>query len=247
METTDEAWYRHAFAADYVRIYQHRDQEEAARSVRALLSMVALPPGAVCLDVCCGFGRHLAALNRAGWYGMGVDLSADLLRRASANPHVAGRIVRGDMRSLPFARHSVHGVFSFFTSFGYFADEAENAAVVQEYARVLRPDGRLLIDFLNAAQVRRELVAEDEQRFPDFTLHQRRWIEEEPRIVAKELTLTDAAGSRTYHERVKLYGLADFEAFFAAAGLNLEQVAGDYDGSPHTESSPRLIMICRRH
>jgi hypothetical protein len=38
---------------------------------------------------------------------------------------------------------------------------------------------------------------------------------------------------------------ADFEAFFAAAGLTKLSFLGDYDGSPWSPTSPRCIAVGR--
>lgn len=59
------------------------------------------------LDVACGTGRWLEKLlgwgARSAW---GVDLSAGMLRHASAKPSLHGRVVRGNYLALPFAAAS---------------------------------------------------------------------------------------------------------------------------------------------
>jgi SAM-dependent methyltransferase len=240
-------WYAHSFASDYLRLYRHRDDAEAARAVAALLALLELPPDARVLDLCCGFGRHLAVLRaHAGLRAVGADLSQPLLAEA-ARRGLGGALVRADMRRLPF-RPGFDAVCSFFTSFGYFQDDAENLAALRELGRVLRPGGRFVLDYLNPDHVRRHLAPEDSRPLPEGgTVRQRRWLDEAARTVNKELQLTDAAGTRTWYESVKLYGPDDFARLCAAAGLAIDRVLGDYAAAPFAAaSSPRQILLGHR-
>ena len=61
------------------------------------------------------------------------------------------------------------------------------------------------------------------------------------------ITLTGPDGAaQTFDESVRLLQRAEFEALYAASGLVVEGVYGDYDGRPHTERSPRLVLLARR-
>lgn len=242
----DKNWFYSAFSHDYVRIYRHRDQAEADRALASLLALAAPEPKARCLDLGCGFGRHLSQLRRRKLRAVGLDLSDVLLKMAAQNENIRGALVRGDMRNLPFRSGVFDWVFSFFTSFGYFSDDAVNAGVIQEMARVLQPDGGILIDFLNAARVRKTLVPEDHREFSDFSLTQRRWINPTQNTVEKELIVEDAGGQRRYRESVKLYGPDDFQAFFHAAGLIIQRLLGNADGAPWNATAERLILIGKR-
>ena len=69
-----------------------------------------LHPGARVLDVGCGPGRDVLHLAERGFWAVGLDRSAGMLREAKA--HGAGRLVQVDARALPFARGSVDGVWA---------------------------------------------------------------------------------------------------------------------------------------
>ena len=56
------------------------------------------------------------------------------------------------MRLLPWTDERFDRVVSWFTSFGYF-DDQDNRRVLQEAHRVLRPDGRLLIENNNLVEL----------------------------------------------------------------------------------------------
>lgn len=235
-------WYRRWFGEEYLELYPHRDDAEAARAVKLFLRLA--PTGERWLDLACGAGRHLRLLTRAGGPAVGLDLSAPLLRRArEAAP--SALLVRADMRNLPFADAAFGGTASFFTSFGYFDAPEEDRRVLREVRRVLRPGGVYLLDFLNAAAVRRGLVPEDVRRIGRRTVRQRRHIEDG--VVVKRIEIEDPSGgpSEVYHERVRLYGRAELEGMLRAAELPVQQAYGDYAGHPFGHDAERLILAGR--
>ncbi len=240
----NQDWYRTAFSRDYVRIYAHRDQTEARRQVEQLLDLLQIPPGSRCLDLCCGFGRHLAVLLEHNLDAVGIDLSQDLLDVAP--PELKPRLQQGDMRALPYAAASFSQVLSFFTSFGYFADDSENQQVVAEIHRVLRPGGRVVFDFLNPDHVRANLVPQDSFACDGLTVTQYRRLNPENNSVDKDLIVTENGVERCYHESVKLYGRDDFERFFAATGLTLTDCFGSTAGAAYGPASKRMIIIGRK-
>lgn len=74
------------------------------RVMSLLLPSVA---GKRVLDVACGTGRWLEnLLKRGARAGFGLDLSAGMLRRASAKLSLQGRVTQGDCLALPFAAAS---------------------------------------------------------------------------------------------------------------------------------------------
>ena len=112
----------------------------SADAVAAVLRLLGPGPGR-CLDVGCGGGRLLVALDDAGWTTAGVDLSADQLRIADARAGgLAEVLVRADAAFLPFADGAFDAVVSTFTH----TDVDEPGAVFRECARVLAAGGRLV-------------------------------------------------------------------------------------------------------
>ena len=99
------------------------------------------------LDLCCGPGRHAAPLVERGYHVLGLDLDDAALRDAQRRAPLAS-FIRGDMRRLPLAPASVDAVICMWQSFGHFDADA-NAGVLAEMGRVLRPNGRLLLDLYN--------------------------------------------------------------------------------------------------
>jgi SAM-dependent methyltransferase len=237
------AWYEESFGQDYLLVYKHRDIQGAQAEVRRMAQWLDLPADSRILDLCCGMGRHSVALADAGYRVTGLDLSKVLLREARRLDG-SGRItwLEGDMRTLP-VDGPFDGVVNLFTSFGYFDTDEENARVIGEMARVLRPAGRFIIDFMNPSYVEKHLVPHSERVDEGTHIDEQRSIENG--FSRKRITLSEPGKpERRYLEQVRLYGLEDFRRLMAKSGLCIGAVYGHYDGSAYDLlESPRLIMV----
>jgi SAM-dependent methyltransferase len=260
MTARPHPWYATAFGAHYPLLYRHRDAAEAQRCLDLLPRLAPFGAGPV-LDLGCGHGRHLALLAQRGVRALGLDLSPHLLAiaRAQAPRH---ELLRGDMRSIPLATSRCTAVLSLFTAFGYFGGAAGNAPVVAEIARVLRPGGHWYLDFLNSRRVAAELAAgpcATEREQGPLRVRESRRLAADPARVVKEVSLAplpgrddEAAGwgvplpGVSYAEEVALLTLAELDALAAAADLARVASAGDYDGAPLGDDSPRWLLVYRR-
>lgn len=235
-------WFEGWFGEDYLRIYQHRDETEAEHVIDLIARFLGGRDIRSVLDLGCGAGRHSKALCER-WWTVGLDLSAALLRIARREISDAP-YVRADMRELPFAPESFDLVVNLFTSFGYFEDDRENERVLLCVCDVLRPGGTLVIDFLNASQVRSDLVPYDERVENGITIEQTRAISPDDRFVEKTIRLRERG--KEYIERVRLLTPRDLERMLEVAGFTIVDRIGDYAGAPWSEVSPRTILFASR-
>lgn len=140
----DMDWFARDFDDErYFEIYRSKE-EEAAEEGPALAAYLDLPPGSRVLDLPCGWGRLRPFLAERGLRVIGGDLSP--LNLARHQRECPGELVRLDLRALPFRDECADGVFCAFTSWGYFASDAENLQQLREFARVLKPGAILLLD-----------------------------------------------------------------------------------------------------
>ena len=242
------SWYKHWFADElYMELYAHRDSAEARQVVDLFVHHCRVPTdGDPVLDLACGTGRHAFELARRGYRVLAADLSPTLLaaaRRKTRKYDAHLQFLRADMRMLPFRQGRLAAVLQLFTAFGYFERDDENAAVIRRTAAALRPGGWYMLDYLNAGHVRRTLHTRSEQTMGSSTVVQERRLTDTR--VEKRITLLGERQTRVFTESVRLFTLDDFRSMFGAAGLTLEIVLGDYDGSPLAEDSPRCIMLAR--
>lgn len=239
-------WYRVAFGELYPLVYARRDDAEAARVAAAFAGVMrgAEPV----LDVACGGGRHTRAFARAGILTIGVDLSEFLLVEAVERRDLRDRVVMGDMRCLPFRDGCAGGAINMFTSFGYFDDEDDNARAIGEIARVLRPGGRFLIDFLNAAAVEAVGTGTTRRREGDVDIEERRERDAAGRFLTKHVRVIPARGAEvSYRERVRLFTAPELEAMLGDAGLRVIARYGGYDAEAYVpDASPRLVLLAEK-
>jgi len=230
-------WFEEWFGQEYLHLYPHRDDRDAERLIALLARALPWRAGWRVLDVACGAGRHLAALERAGAVPFGCDLSLALLARARS---ITTRpLVRADMRALPFRPGSMDLTVNLFTSFGYFADDEEHADTLGQMLGTVRPGGWFVIDFLNAEQVRSSLVLEETAVYGSITVDVRRCITPDDRFVRKTIRLPDG---RQFEERVRLLAGDDLERMIAAHGARVQARYGGYDGGP-LERGTRTILL----
>jgi SAM-dependent methyltransferase len=251
----DGPWFVQAFDRLYLKIYPHRDDAEAERHTSAILRLLQLGADGRVLDVACGAGRHARALARRGLRVTGVDLSDHLLEEArERSPGTPGAptYLRWDIRQLPFVLQ-FDGAISMFTSFGYGEDPADDVAILRGIHRALLPGARFLLDFLNPAFVRATLEAVTDTVVDGLHVHMERRIEESAvggPVVFKEVRATHARTGleeASFEERVRLYAIEDFDRMAAEAGLEPDgDPYGDFDESPYSDTSPRLIRVYRK-
>jgi len=234
-------WFEEWFKDEYLELYPHRDDREADQLVALLQEVLPWRTGWRILDVACGGGRHLAALVRHGGAPIGLDLSGSLLRRA--RQHTGCPLVRADMRRLPVRERSMDLTLNLFTSFGYFATDAEHDAALAEMLATVRPGGWFVIDFLQADQVRAGLVAREATRLGAHEATVQRRITPDGRMVEKTILLSDG---RQFAERVRLLSQGELEQMIVAHGAEVASRYGSYDGGP-IGSGSRVILVARVH
>lgn len=249
-QRASEDWFREAFAEDYLWLYAHRNEREAARQVAAAVRLVPFAKGQKILDIACGAGRHMVAFARRGARVTGIDLSYPLVRQARQRLKQAGiraAVRHGDMRQLTDIDR-FDGATIWFTSLGYFPTVAEDREVVRRLARALKSGGWWWIDLANPAFLENNLVAHSERICPGP--HGRAEVTEDRSImgdrVVKRIQVKDRAGRRFFQESVRLYRPERFASLIRAAGLTADGILGDYDGQALTRYTPRQIWYGRK-
>ncbi len=249
-------WYVRFFKGDYLRVYGHTlRQERTELETRFAMQALDIAPHHRVLDLCCGQGRHSIALAKTGLDVTGVDLSDEMLTIARNSATEAGdelklNFRKADMRDLPTdLSDSFDAVVNMFSSFGYLESEAEDAAVLGQVSKVLKPGGKLLMDLLN-----REWVIINNEEF-DWTEHEGGRIVLERRQLdlrqsVNRLTYTeicpDGTRNRLSELNMRLYTLTELTKVLDAVGLRLQATYGTFNGDPYTVNTRRLILIAQK-
>lgn len=233
-------WYQEWFGEEYLELYSYRDDDEAKQQVAFFKHQCGHLTGPV-LDLACGRGRHMQELQAHGYRPIGCDLSYTMLRAGIAE-YGPMAVTRADMRQLPFGNASFAGLVNFFTSFGYFATEAENLQVVREMARVLAPRAPFLFDYLNVHRELEKLVQRESRATPLGEVNIERWFDGSDHSFNKRITI----GHKRYLERVRGYDLDEISMMFTSCDLSIHTAFGDFTGAPFGHTSPRLILVGSR-
>ncbi|MFJ8159537.1 methyltransferase domain-containing protein [Streptomyces sp. NPDC096136] len=111
----------------------------------AAVARMRLSPGGIALDLGCGTGRAMPALRaQVGPSGqvLAIDLTPAMLEAAARHGRTGhGLLLAADCTRLPLADASVRGVFSA----GLLNHLPDPNAALREWARVIAPDGVLLL------------------------------------------------------------------------------------------------------
>lgn len=239
-------WFKNWFGSPYYRIlYQNRDEVEAQEFVENLLRHLQPSPGSSMLDIACGEGRFAKQLAEHGYDVTGIDISVESIDAALPYESENLHFFTQDMR-FPFYINYFDYAFNFFTSFGYFAHDRDHLLAAKSFAASLKPNGMLVIDYLNLDFVMANLVATETVHRDGISFHISRRLER--KHIVKEISFTDTENKkRHYCESVAAFTLSDFIRMFKVAEMSLVGTFGDYAlGSYDPIRSPRLIMVFKK-
>lgn len=243
-------WWKTYFDAQYLLEYEplfslERDRREVSR----LIELLGLPSGTRVLDAPCGQGRHAHLLAEAGFDVTGLDYSTHLLKKArlrGAGPRL--RYVRGDIRRLPARWTGRFGaVLNLFTSFGFFAEPADDRRVIAEFARVLAPDGILVWHGADRDGVAARFLGRDWWQTRDRTLvAQERSFDPLSGMLTVSSVWSGRRARGAREHRIRVYTPTRLAELCADVGLVVE--AG-YDGFTNRAISRRtseMLLVARK-
>ena len=208
------------------------------------------------LELGCGTGRVTRPLLDAGVDLVGIDRSAPMLDRAVRKARVAARrLVRGDIRRLPFASRSFSMVIAPYGIVQSLIRDRDLTETLSSVARVIRPGGVFGVDMVpdvpnwreyqnrvqlsgRAAGGRHltlvESVRQDRRR--GLTVFDQAYIE---RRGAKRARHAFSLTFRTLTIR-QMTGRLE------RAGFEVEAILGDYQGRPWDARAEVWILLTRR-
>ena len=238
-------WWRTSFGPGYLALYDGYLAERTPVEVDQLEALLRLQPPVRILDLPCGQGRHAIELARRGYDVTGVDLSPYMLGVAKARAAAGGVRVRwrlGDMRQ-PIAGEAFELVINLFTSFGYFADDADDREVLKAAAAMLRPGGRLLLEVINGERTMAHFQEREWFTIGQSAVIEQRTLDRSTRRMVVERTVSTSGETEVDVHAVRLYTGPDLEGALRAAGFDRVELYGDWSGQPLTPDSLRLIAV----
>jgi ubiquinone/menaquinone biosynthesis C-methylase UbiE len=243
-----ETW--DAFFSDfYLRAFAGEVRDAAAEEqALAAAGLARCPEGGDVLDAPCGFGRHSIPLARAGYRVVGADRSAVLLeeaRRRSGGERWP-KWVQADYRELPHPDESFDLALNLFSSLGYLCDE-QDTRTLAELRRVLRPDGRLLIETMHRDLLLLRWQEQDWRLLGEGRLLlEQRTFDPASGVAQMTQTLVPSNGERESRTTsLRVYSATELLAMLERAGFGEARCYGAFDGRPFA-SDTRLVVVARR-
>ena len=238
-----------------------------------LVLKTARTAGRAALELGCGTGRVLLPLADAGCHVIGVDKSAALLaiarRKIALHGHASQmaadhplpvRLVQADMTSFQLAQTEVDFAFVVSNTLMHLITQAEQLMALQCANRHLRVDGLLLIDLFNPDVAYLESIAgiqeladwwEDDESGAQVLKWTTRYLDAarqlQETIFVYEEIFADGRNAQTRLAFPLRFWWPDEGALLLEqAGFAVDELYGDFDGSPYHPDSERLIFIARK-
>lgn len=248
---------------DFARFYDWTCGDAAA-DIAFFLGTVKLH-GAPVLEVGCGTGRVTIPLARDGIDVVGIDASPEMLKIARSKiakeaKAVRDRIVlnRADMRVFDLGTAFPTVLVPAATVF-HLTDGKAFDACFSRLAAHTRRRGVAVIDvvspMLMASQKTGDARLVREGTNPVTRRHTQEWnrkleIRREEQVVLVEHTFVEGRGGDAprfrFEQEYRWIEKNEGIHMLQGAGFTDVRVLGDYDGSPYSDSSPRLILIAMR-
>ncbi len=245
--TNSEAnqWFLSWFNSPYYHIlYKNRNQDEARDFMSLLMRQLQVPKDALVLDLACGKGRHALELHRLGYEVVGIDIAEESIADAKKLEELGLDFFEHDMRQLYWHEH-FDAVVNLFTSFGYFHNKEDDQRTIDAVRDALKPNGLFVLDFLNVTKVLELMVSAEEKVIDGVRFVITRQLH--ANAIQKNIRVIDGDTELLFTEEVDALVLADFQAYFEQAGMQLEAIYGSYALEAFDEAtSDRLIMVTRK-
>jgi SAM-dependent methyltransferase len=245
---------------DYAPFYDWENARTLGRrDVPFWLRMTGAVRGPV-LELGCGTGRVTMPLAHEGVHVVGVDRSAEMLRRARRRVRRQRRgrrpeLLRGDIRHLPFADAGFQMVMAPYGILQSLLSERDLKATLAEVGRVVEPDGifglELVADLPSWGEYARRVSLRGRRGAGgSVTL-----VESVRQDRAKRLTIFDqefierrgrATHRHTFALRFRTLSVPQMTRRLAAAGFAVEAVLGDYQGGPWDSRADVWIILARK-
>jgi len=218
------------------------------------------------LELGCGTGRISLPLARAGVSVVGIDRSAPMLERAArrytamrkrtaSRGRKRLRLVRGDIRHLPFEPASFRTVLAPYGILQSLVRDADLKATLTAVAEVLAPGGLFGVDLVPDVPNWREYSNRIQLKGKaaggaHLTLVESVRQDRDKHLTIFSQTYIERRGSRTAEHTFDLtfrtLPIPTFIKRLERAGFAIEAVLGDYRGGPWDERADVWIMLARR-
>jgi ubiquinone/menaquinone biosynthesis C-methylase UbiE len=245
-------WWQEFFLSGAYTVLENLPADLTGLQAQFALKQLPLTPGLSVVDIACGVGRHSVALAKLGMNVTGLDFTPRYLELACEQAQKMPeenrpRFVRGDMRALPFADGAFDSGVSFFNSFGYFDNEADDEQALREAARVLRSGAPFLLDVLHRDGIVRRFEEKRREPFGDNEVQEERWWDcVAGRIHSRWDCILPSGETKTLTTSNRVCSFGEIQRLLQEAGFDVVNVWGDWYAQPLTLDHDSQIIAARK-
>jgi ubiquinone/menaquinone biosynthesis C-methylase UbiE len=244
----------------YAPFYDWENARTVARRDVAFWQRLSAAQEGRVLELGCGTGRITVPVVRAGAHIVGIDRSAEMLARGRQRLRRAklqhrARLVRGDIRALPFrSRPGFQLVMAPYGILQSLTRERDLAETLRSVARVLRRGGLFGIDLVpdlpRWSEYERRTSLAGTRGSARLTL-----VESVRQDRRRRLTIFDHEyiEQRGQERRVHRFSLTfrtvsvpQMAKRLEAAGFRIQAVLGDYHGGPWDNRADVWVILAQR-
>jgi len=212
------------------------------------------------LDAGCGTGRHLVPLLLCvrGHRVIGVDISPAMLgvaRASLSSAGLAGALVQGDLRSLPFGA-VFGGILCLDSPLALILADDELAAALAAIHRSLRPNGVLVAEIFDyVGTLGAEPIAPWTGSFPaprgQIAIRETHRFDRSASVweMTQEFSVRRGARQESFEitHRLRMRSADAYAAALEVVGFRVEELLAFYPGTPaESLSERRMIFLARR-
>jgi len=247
---------------EYAPFYDWENAQTLGRRDVPFWRRVASGARGPVLELGCGTGRVSLPLARAGVDLVGIDRSAAMLARAhrqtlkSSSPQrlKSFRLVRGDIRSLPFEDEAFSMVLAPYGILQSLIRPRDLTATLASVGRIVRRGGTFGIDLVPDVPKWREyenrVQLRGRARGAQLTLIES--VRQDPKrhLTTFEQTYVERRGTATREHRFDLtfrtLTVRQMTGQLERAGFRVDAVLGDYRGRPWDERADVWIIMAKK-
>ncbi|MCC6453469.1 MAG: class I SAM-dependent methyltransferase [Caldilineaceae bacterium] len=246
------------FTRFYDEDYRHYDED-----IEAIVHLAQEMDGPV-LELGCGTGRLLLPLVAAGLPVTGVDISPALLALARAKlgkvPH-GDRVtlVEADLRDLTLPQRDYAFAFCTSNTLMHLADAADQLTALERAATHLRPGGLLMLDLFHpdiarlvevhgVMELADQWLREDGTEVMKWSVRTLDLAEQlqETLFIYEEIGPDGSVRRTRCPFTLRFLWRNEAELMLRLAGLQVEAVWGDFEGTPYDNQSEHLILLATK-
>lgn len=241
-------WYVDFFDENYFKTYYHLDWKNTEKDVDFIEKALKLTPEDLILDIPCGFGRHSIELTKRGYKVVGMEYNKHQIDKAKELMKEEGaefEVLQADMRDIPH-KEWYDKIFNYFTSFGYFSEE-ENEATMDSFYKALKPGGLFLLEMINRDAVLIDYQPCHISHLPeDELLLEERSYESLTGRMSATHTYINKEGKKFIRKfSHRMYSVHELIAIFKRYGFEIVDVFGRW-GEEFKISSRRISIVGKK-